>query len=174
MTDLPVADQSVNAEYDCEDMRDLLPLIADGVLTAEDDPAAFAHLAQCDQCAQDLAQHDMITLALQAERHQPAQAAIIRLPWPARIGGFALAAAALLSVGWLLSGTIQGDTPAPSSAHVIQILDGPAGRSYLVRQPDGRIETVRSLDQPSQNRSRLIAADQQRRWPAGDDPASLA
>jgi hypothetical protein len=49
----------------CHDAAPLLPLIADGTLGPEDDPALFAHLADCTHCQEVLAAHDLVTLALE-------------------------------------------------------------------------------------------------------------
>ena len=52
------------AEMTCEEAEALLPLVADGVLQSEDDPALFQHLARCPRCQQSLATYDLIDLAI--------------------------------------------------------------------------------------------------------------
>lgn len=52
------------ATLTCDEVEALLPLIADGQLDESSDPILFVHLADCPHCAESLATHDLITLAL--------------------------------------------------------------------------------------------------------------
>lgn len=74
----------------CEDVEPLLPLIADGAIGVEQEPAAFAHLADCAHCQEQLARHDLVTLAL-APAGAPARrrTAVLRLPLPWIVLGLA-------------------------------------------------------------------------------------
>ncbi len=67
----------------CAEAEPLLPLVADGALTATDDRALFDHLATCEACQEALARHDLISLALTAPGPAPAvrRPRIIRNGW---------------------------------------------------------------------------------------------
>ena len=105
--------QFIDAELTCEEVEELLPLIADGVLEPDDDPAVFNHLARCPDCQQSLATYDLIDLAMSQSQDSAQSDAksnddskvihMYRLPWAA-------AAAWLLCAGgatglWLSTGT---------------------------------------------------------------------
>jgi len=51
-------------ELSCDDVNQLMPIIADGTIDVATDPAVFAHLSRCDDCQEALARHDLITLAM--------------------------------------------------------------------------------------------------------------
>jgi hypothetical protein len=94
------------ADYDCDEVQELLPLVADGAITAEDDPQLFVHLAACPDCQSELLTHDLVELAL-AQGRKPAEtarASVIQyqVPWPV-----AAAATLLLATGvglWIGNG----------------------------------------------------------------------
>lgn len=91
----------------CAEAEPLLPLVADGALDPEGDPALFAHLSRCTQCQDALARHDLVTLAL--ERGQPA---VVRRPRLRLLVPVALAAAAALALAaGLWWWTAAGDPP---------------------------------------------------------------
>lgn len=109
---------------DCDEVAELLPLIADGALDADDDPALFDHVARCPACQAELATHDLVSLTL--ERQTSANGAIrsattsrsedgkvIRFRLP-----LAAAAAWFLAIGGAITGGItwlgQEDPPASS------------------------------------------------------------
>ncbi len=86
----------------CDEVEALLPLIADGALSAGDDPALFAHLGRCQHCQDSLARHDLVTIALERTAGAtPLRTQTLHLRWPAAL---AAAAAMLLlaSGGWWL------------------------------------------------------------------------
>lgn len=49
---------------DCNEVEELLPLVAEGLLDPDSDPAVFEHLADCDHCQASLEMHDLVTLQL--------------------------------------------------------------------------------------------------------------
>ena len=80
----------------CEEIESLLPLVADGALDAESDPALFAHLARCVTCQESLACHDLVALSLTRTPMRPHSRFLRRaIPLPWAIGS----AAALMVVG---------------------------------------------------------------------------
>lgn len=93
----------------CAEAEPLLPLVADGALEPDSDPALFAHLAACPACQRLVAQHDLIDLAIRrAGPVEVPRASIIRF-WP-----YAAAACLALAAGlWLMAGA--GHAPAPHS-----------------------------------------------------------
>lgn len=100
----------------CDEVEPLLPLVADGQLDETGDPALFAHLADCQHCADSLAAHDLITLTLE---RRPAAAPSPTLRFPAWQRWLPLAAAAILvvGVGLTLGSGMQTIAPvAPSVA----------------------------------------------------------
>ncbi|MFW5698976.1 MAG: zf-HC2 domain-containing protein [Planctomycetota bacterium] len=150
----------------CEDVEACLPLVADGSLTASDDPDLFTHLATCSRCQESLAVHDLVGLTLDtgaAARHR-ARVASFRLP-----GRLAAAAAALLVLGvgiWALDADGAQDDVASATtdqpkARVLRVIDpGPGhsrprylirseGREFVVEHVDGRMPEA--SDQPGEN-----------------------
>ena len=92
----------------CEEVEALLPLVADGALDADADPALFMHLARCCECQDALLRHDLVTVALEvtrpgavaggSARRPAAPRTVIRqifLPWPAALAASLVAAAGL-------------------------------------------------------------------------------
>ncbi len=92
----------------CAEAEPLLPLVADGALEPDSDPALFAHLASCPACQRLVAQHDLIDLAIrQAGPVEAPRASIIRF-WP-----YAAAACLALAAGlWLRAGNAERAAPA--------------------------------------------------------------
>jgi len=83
-------------ELSCEEIESLLPLVADGALDAEADPALFAHLARCVTCQESLACHDLVALSLtRSPIAAPSRFLRRTIPLPWAIGS----AAALMVVG---------------------------------------------------------------------------
>jgi hypothetical protein len=124
----------------CDEVRPMLPQVAEGALDQAADPALFDHLARCHSCQDVLIQHDLIAVALERSRPLVApplrlQSArrIIRLPWP-------LAAAALLAVA---TGAWFAVRPVPPSlaepvAEVIKVVDPATGAvRYVIRDVKG-------------------------------------
>lgn len=121
----------------CDESEALLPLVADGQLDPDRDPALFEHLARCDDCQRSLARHDLVTLAL-GDSARPARASAPRpltwrLPWPA-----ALAASLLAAFGLWLA------------------LDAYGVRRDAERQPQTRVIRV---DQPGQAKPVYVVID---------------
>lgn len=136
----------------CEEAAALLPLVADGALDAEADPALFAHLARCCDCQDALMRHDVVGLALEATRPSPAVDAVRRrepirhifLPWPATLAASLAAAAGL----WMWLASLQPQRPAPAQAtEVVQVL-GADGQPIYVVVEGGRMTVVdpRAID----------------------------
>lgn len=129
----------------CEDVEPLLPLIADGAIGVEQEPAAFAHLADCAHCQEQLARHDLVTLAL-APAAAPVRrrAAVLRLPLP-WAAATAASIAALVAAGWALHADRRAETAlaatAPASDTEILAVPGrrPGEEVYIIRRngPDG-------------------------------------
>jgi hypothetical protein len=126
------------AELPCEEVAALLPLVADGAINAESDPALFAHLARCCDCQEALASHDVVTIALEYTSPTPSvmtrsRRAPIRhvfLPWPA-----ALAASLAAVVGlWMWLSTQQNGQTAPqtSTTQVVQVMSSDGHPLYVV------------------------------------------
>jgi len=83
-------------ELSCEEIESLLPLVADGALDADSDPALFAHLARCVTCQESLACHDLVALSLtRTPMRAPSRLLRRTIPLPWAIGS----AAALMVVG---------------------------------------------------------------------------
>jgi hypothetical protein len=127
------------AELTCEEADALLPLVADGALDPEADPALFAHLSRCCDCQDALMRHDLVTVALEATRAEVpiARRAPIRhvfLPWPAALAASLAAAAGL----WMWLATLQAGrtTPQASATQVVQVLGTDGQPVYVVVQGD--------------------------------------
>ncbi len=88
----------------------MLPLVADGALDADGDPALFAHLARCQACQDSLARHDLVSLALAGAPHRALSLHRHQLPMPVALGAAAAFACAGL-ISWQLVGN-----PAPAAA----------------------------------------------------------
>ncbi len=81
----------------CAEAEPLLPLVADGAVDPDSDPALFAHLAGCPDCQRAVASHDLIALAITRAPAPRRRASVLRL-WP-----YAAAAGLALVAGtWLL------------------------------------------------------------------------
>lgn len=116
----------------CAEAEPLLPLVADGSLDPDGDPALFAHVARCQTCQESVAHHDLITLALEcAPRRRPRS---IRIPWPV-----ALVAAATLIVG--IGSVLWSPAADPITAPVVHKLPGAAGEPtlYLIETDHGGV-----------------------------------
>lgn len=128
----------------CEEVAALLPLVADGALDADADPALFAHLARCCDCQDALMRHDLVTVALESTRpasdasqqRQPRREPIrhVFLPWPAALAASLAAAAGL----WMWLASVQGNRVAPTApaTQVVQVLGAEGQPVYVVVQGD--------------------------------------
>lgn len=137
----------------CEEAGALLPLVADGALDAEADPALFAHLARCCDCQDVLMRHDLVGIALEttrptavtgeARRREPIRH--VFLPWPAALAASLAAAAGLWM--WLASLQQQQRPAAPTAPAVVQVLGADGQPIYVVMQ-DGQMTVVdpRAID----------------------------
>ena len=138
----------------CTEISDLLPTISDGQLDADQAPDVFAHLAVCSTCQEELALHDLCSLALAGDRlpdKDPAPVVHFHIP---RWLSLPLAAAAGLALLVLLRNvTYDAPESKPTLAdrsREVEILhvipagpDNPRER-YLVRigGPDGETRWV--------------------------------
>jgi hypothetical protein len=87
-----------SGELSCEESEALLPLVADGALDCDSDPALFAHLARCLTCQESLACHDLVALSLTPDALRPG----LRLTRRRLPVAWALGSAAVLAVGGFL------------------------------------------------------------------------
>ena len=127
-------------EWACEDVESLLPLVADGALDAETEPALFAHLARCCACQEALTHHDLVTVALEATRPTTLPQAQARrepirhvfLPWPAALAASLAAAAGL----WMWLTTMHNGHAAPpiAATQVVQVMAADGHPVYVVVQ----------------------------------------
>lgn len=127
------------AELTCEEVDALLPLVADGAIDADADPALFAHLARCCDCQDALMRHDLVTVALEATRTdvpttaaRPAPIRHVFLPWPAALAASLAAAAGLW--GWLATLQASRTTPQAPATQVVQVLGTDGQPVYVVVQ----------------------------------------
>lgn len=120
--------------YSCDEVEDLLPLVAEGAIEAADDPALFDHLAVCADCQTSLAEHDLVSLALGAEPPAPAPTpiAFVRLPLAAAALWF-LALGGLGSLAWYASQPAANETQPASTEVVGERFDPTQGRTFLLR-----------------------------------------
>lgn len=125
----------------CEEAEPLLPLVADGALEPDDDPALFDHLASCAACQESLARHDLITLAVgQGKTPEPVRKPIqfVRMSW-------AMAAAWLLMVGGVGAALWAFNRPAltttPAMAIQPEVISEQDGR-FLIRIGNETFETT--------------------------------
>lgn len=135
-------DQQLSRELSCDEVTSLLPLVADGALDAEGDPALFAHLARCCDCQDALMRHDLVSVALErtrpvdvnqsARRREPIRH--VFLPWPAAVAASLFAAAGLWM--WLASWQHARITPQTPAAQVVQVLGADGQPIYVVVQGD--------------------------------------
>lgn len=154
----------------CAEAEPLLPLVADGALDPDSDPALFAHLAACPACQRLVAQHDLIDLAIrQAGPVERPRASIIRF-WP-----YAAAACLAIAAGiWLQGGSMPpaaptaplatapapvptapapapAAAPAPDSPDVIALRRADGSAVYLIRQGDTWVAVdPAAMDGPTQ------------------------
>lgn len=144
---------AARAELTCEEAIPLLPLVADGALDETADPALFAHLSRCCDCQENLAQHDLVNLALEASRSSAKSAQLSRrepvrhvfLPWPATLAASLAAAAGL----WMWLTTLHNGRPvAPApTTQVVQVMSDDGNPVYVVVQ-DGQMTVIdpRTID----------------------------
>jgi hypothetical protein len=129
----------------CEEVEALLPLVADGALDADADPALFMHLARCCECQDALLRHDLVTVALEVTRPGTVGAGITRrpsrtvirqvfLPWPAALAASLVAAAGLWL--WLASMHSARPTPEVQATQVVQVVGADGQPLYVVVQGD--------------------------------------
>lgn len=112
----------------CDEVEALLPLVADGALDEQADPALFAHLSDCERCQGSLAAHDLVTIALQQPK-APAPL-VLRPVWRRSLP---FAAAAMLAVGvtgWVAARPapeeIAATTPLVAAAPAAKATAAPA------------------------------------------------
>ncbi len=135
-------DHQPSRDLSCDEVASLLPLVTDGALDAESDPALFAHLARCSECQEALMRHDLVTVALErtspvSVNEVPRRRSPIRqvfLPWPAALAASLVAAAGL----WMWLASLQHGQVAPSApaTQVVQVLGADGQPVYVVVQGD--------------------------------------
>jgi anti-sigma factor RsiW len=125
----------------CDEVEALLPLVADGLLGDEQDPAVFAHLARCPVCQESLAQHDLVDVSLRAGT--PASPTLRLRPRHVRMTWWTAAASLLIASG-LGYGLWSLRTAAPAASAVavapvlIRVPATSSHPSYFVLEQDGR------------------------------------
>ncbi len=131
----------------CPEVEALLPLVADGVIDADQDPELFAHLASCPSCQEALYRHDMVSLSLAAALPAPVNRPAAGLRWR-----LVAAAAALILLGLGLHQLVpQTEAPVDDSSLAIEVLEvlepapGSTEPRFLVRHKD-RTLIVERLD----------------------------
>ena len=139
---------------DCAEVEALLPLIADGVLDADSDPATFEHLARCERCQRSLQTYDLIDIALSEgktpENHRIEFGAWANVAW--------LAAAAGL-LGLLLWKVVDQDSPTPApqvaeqEADAVEIItvDTSGDKPAILIEHQGNVLRVNGIDQSEIN-----------------------
>jgi hypothetical protein len=152
-------------ELPCEEVAALLPLVADGAINAESDPALFAHLARCCDCQEALASHDAVTIALEftspsasvLARSRQAPIRHVFLPWPAALAASLAVAAGLWM--WLSAPQNAQTAPQTSMTQVVQVMSSDGNPLYVVvegeqvtvidpRNIDGKAAVSQSQVQP--------------------------
>jgi len=119
----------------CAEAEPLLPLVADGAIDPDNDPALFSHLAGCPDCQRMVASHDLIALAIARPQATAPRRATVKRFWP-----LAAAACLVLAAGfWLLAhdrGTtyLQTSVAAKPSASVTPV--AVADSRPTVREPE--------------------------------------
>lgn len=94
----------------CDEAEALLPLVADGTLDADGDPALFAHLARCSDCQESLARHDQVSMALEhGVLEHPVQDRALRYRLP-RAWAALIAATLVMVVGAAWMSASRGHT----------------------------------------------------------------
>lgn len=113
-------------QISCQDVEELLPLIAEGLIDPDSDAEVFEHLADCEACQEQLHQHDELTLALGQGRMfdtQTRRADVIHFKLPRSLA--AAAAAILLACIGLLgaysSGVLHGTEHADPSESMLSL-----------------------------------------------------
>lgn len=123
----------------CEDCEALLPLVADGALDAEGEPALFAHLADCPRCQESLAAHDLVALALGEAPPAPRRDAIA-FPLARMWMGMAAALLVAVALAAVWGGSQRGGaSPALAQQELIEVIDPGTGATrqvLLIRQGD--------------------------------------
>lgn len=142
----------------CEEAEALLPLVADGALDEQGDPALFAHLARCPACQESLARHDLVSLAL---TRAPVRARLQRIPLPLP---WAIATAAGITCAASLAWIATSPSPRSAPSDAIAIAPEP---TY---QPPQVVRPAR-LDPPAARAATSALAQAVTLGPA-NDPAS--
>lgn len=109
----------------CAEAEPLLPLVADGAVDPSSDPDLFAHLASCPMCQRAVAEHDLITLALERGAvRSPRRARILTLP---RLAAAAVLAGAIGVTAWTMLAPHHGHeaASAPVASQAPAILPVP-------------------------------------------------
>jgi hypothetical protein len=146
-----------DAAMDCAEAEALLPLVADGAIDHDADPALFAHLGHCAACQESLARHDLVALALARDGVGSAPARVVRyrLPLPWAVASAACLALAL-GLAWSSARAARAEAdyaarvaavtqPAAASAPETEVIgiagDDPAHPTYVIMQ-DGQAVLV--------------------------------
>lgn len=103
----------------CDEVEELLPLVADGTLDEGGDPTLFMHLADCERCQHSLVTHDLIAVSLPRAARLPDLRSI--RPWWFRALPVAAAASLLVGGSWLAvasreTAPVAGPVSTPAKA----------------------------------------------------------
>lgn len=104
----------------CDEVEELLPLVADGTLDEVGDPTLFMHVADCERCQVSLVTHDLIAVSLPRAARLPAPGRIrlIHKKWQRALPA-AIAASLLVGAGWLVVASREtASAPGPKPAQV--------------------------------------------------------
>ena len=125
----------------CDEVEELLPIVADGTLNDVSDPTLFMHLADCERCQQSLVTHDLIAVSLPRAARLP-QPRMLR-PWWQRALPVAAAASLLVGGAWLAvpsSKTAPDSGPGPGP--------GPVGLAFATAAPLAKANPVAAATSP--------------------------
>lgn len=176
----------MNPRMTCAEAEPLLPLVADGAVDPAADPDLFDHLASCPACQRLVAEHDLITLALERGSVRRPRARILTLPH------LAAAAALLLVLGataWAMlarshqvapvapalaaepssappptSATAPASATAPLTPAVLRVQRTDGSTFFLVRRDDTWVAVDPGLFDGSESSTPANAADVPVRW----------
>ena len=126
----------------CDEVEELLPLVADGTLDEVSDPTLFMHVVDCERCQQSLNTHDLIALSLPSAGRLSCAGRLpqprITRPWWQRAVPATMAASLLVGGTWLAVGSreLAGHEAASGARSVaIQQASQQAGPVAAIAKP---------------------------------------